>query len=54
MHMEEAGSGTSCVEYHKRNLNLRVYEPDEALRGMPFCLREERKRKEGEVQGEEC
>ena len=33
----------SRVVYHKRNLNLRVYEPDEALRGMPFSLREERK-----------
>lgn len=37
----------SRVVYHKRNLNLRVYEPDEALRGMPFCLREERKEGRG-------
>ena len=37
----------SRVVYYKRNLNLRVYEPDEALRGMPFCLREERKEERG-------
>jgi hypothetical protein len=33
----------SGVVYDRRDLNLRVYEPYEALRGKPFSLREEGK-----------